>query len=110
MHTIDPTSIKKTEITISSESTSISQSKNDPLSGSLQEFKKEVLQIIDNRLKPKSFKKQSNRITTSPISTSSTSIKRENKFTENGSPICNFCGIVGHRWRDCRRRLRQISS
>lgn len=31
--------------------------------------------------------------------------KPDNKWTEDGRPICNYCSRVGHTWRECRRRL-----
>ena len=34
-------------------------------------------------------------------------IKRDNKWTEDGRPICNFCGITGHKWKECRKRRSQ---
>ena len=31
--------------------------------------------------------------------------QRDNRFTADGTPVCNYCGIVGHKYRDCRKRL-----
>lgn len=30
--------------------------------------------------------------------------KQENKWTDDGRPICNFCSIIGHKWKECRKR------
>ena len=47
-----------------------------------------------------------------PASRSRTVLKHEtehqrnqpNKWTDDGRPICNYCGIIGHKWKECRKR------